>query len=336
MKKRRCFVISPIGPENSDVREHADAVFDYIITPAMEECGIEAMRSDRLAEPGKISDQMFREILDDDLCIAVLTFHNPNVFYELAIAQAAARPLIILLQKGEVLPFDVADLRCVTYDLKPKPLFDRVYVREIVAHVRSLETSGWKVDVPFGAVAPLGGRISDDPFRFFTRSMDYGSSDTWFHLLERTEGAFELMGITLASWRRTQGFTETLRQKSAAGCKVRILLMHEENPLLRELINDAIPEVNFSNIVRDASDMFGFFSGIAEGTTNIQVRRITSGCPHCQLTRSDQVAAYIPYFYLERAQFTPLWHCTSDSPLYGLVAREFEALWRVNDPGSGS
>ena len=69
---KECFVISPIGPDNSSVRKHANEVFDYIIKPAMDDCGMVAVRSDHLDEPGKISDQMFRRIFGADLCIAVL------------------------------------------------------------------------------------------------------------------------------------------------------------------------------------------------------------------------------------------------------------------------
>ena len=46
---------------------------------------------------------MIGSILGDDLCIAVITGQNPNVFYELAIAQCAARPVIILVEKGQVM-----------------------------------------------------------------------------------------------------------------------------------------------------------------------------------------------------------------------------------------
>src|SRR4051794_420212 len=113
----RCFVISPIGADGSPTRRHADQVFTYIIEPATEQLGIAAVRSDHMAEPGRISDQMFREILHADLCIAVLTFFNPNVFYELAVAQCASRPVVVLLLKGETPPFDLQDLRLLRYDL---------------------------------------------------------------------------------------------------------------------------------------------------------------------------------------------------------------------------
>jgi hypothetical protein len=141
---KRCFVISPIGEEGSEIRDHANDVFDYIIKPAMEECNILPIRSDQLLEPGKITDQMIREILNDDLCIAVLTFYNPNVFYELAIAQSFERPVVILIEKGQSLPFDVRDFRCVKYDFKPKSIVEKIHAKEIVDHLKKIEANGWK------------------------------------------------------------------------------------------------------------------------------------------------------------------------------------------------
>ena len=110
MRKRRCFVISPIGQPGSEVRKHADYVFKYIIKPAMADCGVDAFRADQVVKIGKISDHMFNAILKEDFAIAVLTDHNPNVFYELAVAQAAARPVIMMIQKGQSIPFDIKDL----------------------------------------------------------------------------------------------------------------------------------------------------------------------------------------------------------------------------------
>jgi len=152
---KRCFIISPIGQEDSPIREHADYVFYFIIKPALDEHGIDAIRSDHLPEPGKISDQMFREILNDDLCIAVVTGHNPNVFYELAIAQSAARPFILLMEKGGILPFDIHDLRCVYYELKPRTLFERVYAKQLSDHVKSLDAMNWRVPSPLGSSSHL-------------------------------------------------------------------------------------------------------------------------------------------------------------------------------------
>jgi hypothetical protein len=152
---RRCFVISPIGAEGSPVRRHADDVFDYLIKPAAEECGLDAIRSDHLHEPGRISEQMFREIMTGDCCVAVLTGHNPNVFYELALAQAVGTPVVTLIEKGDTLPFDIQDLRCVRYDLSPRPLFERVHAKELAAQFSRFAAAGWSSRPAFGDLTAL-------------------------------------------------------------------------------------------------------------------------------------------------------------------------------------
>ena len=35
MEKKKCFVSTPIGEDNSDIREHADAVINEMIEPVM-------------------------------------------------------------------------------------------------------------------------------------------------------------------------------------------------------------------------------------------------------------------------------------------------------------
>lgn len=42
---------------------------------------------------------------------AILTGLNQNVFYEVAVTQSAARQMVIFIEEGEALPFDVQDLR---------------------------------------------------------------------------------------------------------------------------------------------------------------------------------------------------------------------------------
>jgi O-acetyl-ADP-ribose deacetylase (regulator of RNase III) len=145
-KRRRCFIISPIGEEGSPVRIHADDVMEFIIKPALERCGIAPVRSDQIAESGAITEQMFREIVSADVCVVLLTGFNPNVFYELAIAQAAARPVVILIEKGLTLPFDVKDLRCIQYELAPVTLLVKgVYADRVQEMLEEIRGQGWRV-----------------------------------------------------------------------------------------------------------------------------------------------------------------------------------------------
>ncbi len=143
--KKSCFVISPIGDEGSEIRDHADDVFEYIIQPALEGLDIEPQRADHTSESGQITEQMFRDILGADLCVAVLTGYNANVFYELAVAQCAARPLILLIEKGQPMPFDVKDLRAIEYRLSPisRLVKEKVYAKRMRRQVESLLENGW-------------------------------------------------------------------------------------------------------------------------------------------------------------------------------------------------
>ncbi len=258
---RRCFVISPIGAEGSAVREHADDVFDFIIKPAMDELGISVYRSDHTQQIGRITDQMFRSLLGEDLCIAVLTFHNPNVFYELAIAQAAARPVIILIEKGQTIPFDIHDLRAVEYDLRPRPLRDRVYVKQIVELVRKLEEANWEVGVPFGqGLSPLGCRRGQ--FNFFDKEENYGTSERWLDLLDRSATAFDVAGISLRWWTKNIAQPLFLR-KAGQGCRVRILLMHQDNPALPQYINRHVTIDGVEQVASQIRSVAEFFAGLS-------------------------------------------------------------------------
>jgi hypothetical protein len=323
---RRAFVISPIGEPGSDVREHADTVFDYIIKPAMEYCRIEPIRSDHLNEPGLISEQMFREILGDDLSIAVLTGRNPNVFYELAVAQAAQRPVIVLAEEGEMLPFDVQDLRCVYYTMKPRPLIEGEYKDKVIKQVQELEAVGWKVKPPFG-----GGLTARDNFTFFRRARDWGSSRAWDGLLEEAESAFEVMGIGLSGWGSAHA-RETMLEKAAAGCSIRVMVVDADNAALPHSINEELEDEGIDLLRRRIAGMYEVFETLAQQSENIQVRTITTGCPHMQVARTDRSAVCIPYMYSDQPGNSPLIRCNADHELYKAVAQEFESLWRANAP----
>lgn len=140
---KRCFFISPIGVEDSEIRKEADEVFKLIVKPAMKRCKIGVFRADDLDKPGKITEQMFQEIRQSILCIADLTGSNPNVFYELAIAQMLNKPVIIIIKKGEKIPFDIKDFRIIQY--RTDSIDNGTYIKQIVNYVTQFETNNWVV-----------------------------------------------------------------------------------------------------------------------------------------------------------------------------------------------
>ncbi len=114
---KTCFFVSPIGSESSDIRNRADNVLNYIVKPALEELGYQVERADESTEAGSISKSVIQKILKSDLVVADLSNHNPNVFYELALRHAIAKPFVQIISKDEKIPFDIFDIRTIQYEL---------------------------------------------------------------------------------------------------------------------------------------------------------------------------------------------------------------------------
>lgn len=112
-----CFVISPIGQEDSVERQHADLILSAFIEPALAELGLVAVRADKISKPGLITGQIIDHLVRAKLVIADLSFGNPNVFYELALRHATRRPVVQIIRRGDALPFDVGQYRTVVIDM---------------------------------------------------------------------------------------------------------------------------------------------------------------------------------------------------------------------------
>ncbi|HKC82290.1 MAG TPA: nucleotide-binding protein [Gemmatimonadaceae bacterium] len=114
---RTCFLIAPIGLAGSEVRRRSDLLFEHVIRPATQAAGYELLRADQINVPGPITGQIVRLLLEADLVVADISGLNPNVMYELGIRHAARRPVIQLVTKGESIPFDIANIRTIVFDV---------------------------------------------------------------------------------------------------------------------------------------------------------------------------------------------------------------------------
>lgn len=112
--KKQCFVITPIGDNNSDIRRHIDGIIDQAIVPALGE-RYEIVVAHRKYEIGSINDRVIRNVFEADLVIANLTNTNPNVMFELAIRYSFGKPAIVIAEEGTKLPFDVVDENTIFY-----------------------------------------------------------------------------------------------------------------------------------------------------------------------------------------------------------------------------
>lgn len=111
-----CFYITPIGEDNSEQRKHADLFMGSIVEPALGKLGLKVVRSDTINAAGMITSQIIEHILKSKLVIADLSFHNPNVFYELSFRHSLGKPVIHLIRSSDSIPFDIHSFRTIKID----------------------------------------------------------------------------------------------------------------------------------------------------------------------------------------------------------------------------
>ncbi len=110
-KKGDCFVISPFGGWH-------DRYYEDIYEVAVVKAKLEAKRADDLYRPSTIINDIWSYIRSSRVMLADLTGKNPNVFYELGLAHAAGKPVVLLTQNMDDVPFDLRALRVIDYDVE--------------------------------------------------------------------------------------------------------------------------------------------------------------------------------------------------------------------------
>ena len=100
--------------------EAFDPVYEHFIKPTFEEVeGVEFQitRADDIENQRNILNDIVVQIATSDLVLADLTGSNPNVFYELGIAHAMGRPVVLLTQDISDVPFDLHAYKILPYSL---------------------------------------------------------------------------------------------------------------------------------------------------------------------------------------------------------------------------
>lgn len=152
-----CFYITPIGEEGSEQRRHSDLFLGSFIEPALETFKLKVVRADTIDKPGVITRQIIDYIVRSRLVIVDLSFHNPNVFYELAIRHMMRLPVVQIIRTGDRIPFDINQMRTIHIDTKDVftlvPKID-THRAEIATQVRRALESPEAVDTPISTYFP--------------------------------------------------------------------------------------------------------------------------------------------------------------------------------------
>jgi hypothetical protein len=111
--------------------------YKKIYEPAIEKTGLRPIRADDdIFAVGKIIDQVWAGITAAKVLVAELTGRNPNVFYELGLAHALQKPVVLVASSEIDVPFDVRHIRVIYYD-KDDPFWGDKLAKKITENVLS-------------------------------------------------------------------------------------------------------------------------------------------------------------------------------------------------------
>lgn len=165
-KRRRpnglCFVLMPFRPD-------LDELYVGTIRPCIERASrLSALRADEIYGSRAIIADIWDSIQRADLILADVTGRNPNVFYELGLAHAIQKPVLIISQNINDVPFDLKHLRVIIYQntlqgrLRLKTNLKKAIGSDHRANLQTFFTSTSTVE---GAERPDRKRITKLVFR---------------------------------------------------------------------------------------------------------------------------------------------------------------------------
>ncbi len=103
-----CFVLMPFAA-------NFDRLYKQQIKVAAERAGFKCVRADDLFSPSNIVEDIWIHICKSKAIVADVTGRNSNVFYEIGIAHTVGKPVIIITQTKDDIPFDIVHTRYFVY-----------------------------------------------------------------------------------------------------------------------------------------------------------------------------------------------------------------------------
>jgi hypothetical protein len=96
-------------------------VYDDMFEPAIRAAGFTASRGDSTIRVGELSTNVWRSITQAGLVVADVSVPNPNVYYEIGLADALGKDVFLFKQHDAQLPADFGGVHYYAYDVEDLP-----------------------------------------------------------------------------------------------------------------------------------------------------------------------------------------------------------------------
>ena len=131
-----CFVMMPFA-------EPIGGYYKSIYETAISKAGLRPVRADdEIFATGKIIDQVWDGITAAKVLVAELTGRNPNVFYELGLAHALSKPVVLVSSNQSDVPFDLKHIRVIYYDMRDPFWGDKLIAKVSENIISALKNPG--------------------------------------------------------------------------------------------------------------------------------------------------------------------------------------------------
>lgn len=138
-----CFVMMPFATP-------LGGYYQSVYKPAIEKAGLQPVRADaEIFGAGKIMNQVWSGISRAKVLVAELTSRNPNVFYELGLAHALRKPVVLVSSNEDDVPFDLQHIRVIYYDVND-PFWGQKLLSKVAENILSA------IENPEEAILPKG------------------------------------------------------------------------------------------------------------------------------------------------------------------------------------
>lgn len=173
-----------------------EEIYDHFIADALREAGFTVQRADDFRNQRNILQDVVAGISLADLIVADLTGANPNVYYELGVAHALRRRVVLLTQSIEQLPFDLRSYRVITYNTH--------FAAIRSARQNLLSVAKGAIDGSINFSSPVADYLPHDPNTFGDmegglRQEDDDEEPGFLDHMVRLEEGFSALGRVLTS-----------------------------------------------------------------------------------------------------------------------------------------
>ena len=107
------FVLMPFRPD-------LKPVYDDHITNVTRRLGLTVARADDFFTAQSVMSDIWAAICATRAIVADCTGRNPNAFYEIGIAHVVGKPVVLITQNSDDVPFDLRHLRYIQYEFTPR------------------------------------------------------------------------------------------------------------------------------------------------------------------------------------------------------------------------